>query len=164
MVGDEATVRRITIRRATAADVPDLVRLRRIMFEAMGWSDETQLDATGAASAAHFAESIPDGEFHGWVAVTSAGEVVSSGGLIVDQHLPTPGNLSGQIGYVLNVVTIPSYRRQGIAGRIMQTMLTWLKEQGIQRVTLHASDDGQSLYESLGFEPVTNEMRMETGR
>ena len=164
MVGDEAAVRGITIRRATAADVPDLIRLRRIMFEAMGWSDETQLDAAGTASAAHFAESIPDGEFHGWVAVTSAGEVVSSGGLIVDQHLPTPGNLSGRVGYVLNVVTDSQYRRQGIARRVMQEMLEWLAAQDIQRVVLHTSDQGRSLYESLGFVPMPNEMKLERSK
>jgi GNAT superfamily N-acetyltransferase len=43
----------------------------------------------------------------------------------------------------------------------MQTALQWLDERGIRRVTLHATDVGQSLYESLGFEPVPNEMRLE---
>jgi hypothetical protein len=41
----------------------------------------------------------------------------------------------------------------------MQVILEWLAEQGIQRVALHTSDDGRSLYESLGFQP-SNEMRL----
>jgi GNAT superfamily N-acetyltransferase len=49
--------------------------------------------------------------------------------------------------------------RRGIARRIMQAMLQWLAEQGIQRVTLHATDVGRSLYEALGFEE-SNEMRL----
>jgi ribosomal protein S18 acetylase RimI-like enzyme len=149
----------ITIRQATADDIPDLVRLRRIMFEGMGWGDHEHLPAAEAASAAYLAEAIPSGEFQGWVAATSAGRIVSVGGVIVDQHMPTPGNLSGRIGYVLNVATEPCYRRRGIARRIMQAMLAWLKEQGVQRAALHASDHGRPLYESLGFEP-TNEMRL----
>ena len=123
-----------------------------------------ELDAMQAASATYFAEAIPGGRFHGWLAVTSAGEVVSTGGVILDQHIPTPGNLSGKIGYILNIVTVPSRRRRGIARRVLQTILAWLAEQGIQRVELHTSDDGRSLYESLGFEPTTHEMRLEIGK
>ena len=59
----------------------------------------------------------------------------------------------------MTVVTVPRYRRRGIARRVMQVILEWLAEQGIQRVALHTSDDGRSLYESLGFQP-SNEMRL----
>lgn len=56
----------ITIRQATMADIADLVRLRRMMFEAMGFDDPAQLDAADAAAAAYFAEAIPASRFHGW--------------------------------------------------------------------------------------------------
>ena len=149
----------VTVRQATVADVPDLVRLRRQMFEAMGFDDPAQLDVADAAAAAYFAEAIPAGRFHGWLAITSAGVAVSSGGVVVDQHPPGPSNLSGQIGYIMNVVTAPRYRHQGIARRIMQVMLKWLAEQGIQRVTLHTTYMGRPLYEEVGFVD-SNEMRL----
>jgi len=40
----------ITIRQAAVADIPNLVRLRRMMFEAMGFDDPAQLDAAGVRS------------------------------------------------------------------------------------------------------------------
>jgi GNAT superfamily N-acetyltransferase len=150
----------IAIRVATPDDIPDLVRLRRMMFEAMGWGEHEQLAAAEVASAADLAEAIPAGKFHAWVAVTSTGETVSTGGVIVDQHLPTPGNLSGKIGCVLNVATDPRYRRRGLARRIMQAILDWLAECGVQKIVLHTSDAGRPLYASLGFEPMTNEMQL----
>ena len=55
--------------------------------------------------------------------------------------------------------TDPEFRRQGIARRLMQTMIDWCRKEGFVRVDLHASDKGRPLYESLGFEP-TNEMRL----
>ena len=149
----------ITIRQATVADVRDLVRLRRMMFEAMGFGDPAQLDAADAAAAAYFAGAIPAGEFYGWLAVTVGGEVVSSGGVVFDQHPPGPSNLSGRIGYIMNVVTISRYQRQGIARRIMQVMVKWLAEQGIQHVALHTTEVGQPLYEELGF-VNGNEMKL----
>jgi GNAT superfamily N-acetyltransferase len=158
---DDAPLRGITIRQATTDDIPDLVRLRRVMCEGMGWDDPVKLDEMEQTASAYFVEAIPTGDFRGWLAITPAGEAVGTGGVIIDQHIPIPANPSGKVGYILNVATIPSHRRQGIARRVLQTMLAWLGEQGIRRATLHTSDVGRSLYESLGFRPVPNEMRLE---
>jgi GNAT superfamily N-acetyltransferase len=59
----------------------------------------------------------------------------------------------------MNVFTEPEYRRLGLARRLMVTMLDWLRQEKFGTVSLHASEYGRSLYESLGFE-ATNEMRM----
>lgn len=152
----------ITIRQATVADIADLVRLRRMMFETMGFNDPAQLDASDAATAAYFAEAIPADKFHGWLAVTPTGEAVSSGGVVFDQHPPSPGNLSGRVGYIMNVVTVPRYRRQGVARRIMQAVLAWLAERRIERVALHTTEMGKPLYEELGFAD-SNGMRLKLG-
>lgn len=150
----------IKIRQATIADIPDLVRLRRMMFESMQAATPAKLGTAESAWVAYFAEAIPAETFHGWLAVTSEDEVVSACGVVIDQHPPTPGNLSGRIGYVMNVVTIPEYRRRGLARRVTQAALQWLEERGIQRVALHTTEVGQPLYESLGFELVPNAMRL----
>jgi ribosomal protein S18 acetylase RimI-like enzyme len=152
--GDE-----ITIRQATVSDIPDLVCLRRVMFESMGFDDPVQLASADAAAAAYFAKSIPAEAFTGWLAITSTGVVVGSGGVVIDQHPPGPGNLSGQVGYIMNLVTAPGYRRQGIARRVMQAMLEWLAERKTRHVTLHATEAGRPLYRELGFVD-SNEMRL----
>jgi len=149
----------ITIRCAGVDDVPHLVRLRRLMFEAMGEQEQTALDAGDEAAAAFMHRAIPKGTFRAWVAVTPEGEVVSTGGVMIDQHVPTPRGPSGKIGYVLSVATLPAYRRRGLARRIVETILEWLTAQGIRKIALHASEPGRPLYESFGFEP-TNEMRL----
>jgi GNAT superfamily N-acetyltransferase len=64
-----------------------------------------------------------------------------------------------QRAVILNVYTEPEFRKRGIARFIMMTILTWLKEQGLRSVNLHASAEGRRLYEKLGFE-ATNEMRL----
>jgi GNAT superfamily N-acetyltransferase len=149
----------VSIRQASSADVPELVRLRRTMFEAMGIDDAQRLAATDAANAAYFSQAVPAGQFHGWLAVTAAGEAVGSGGVVIDQHPPGPGNLSGRVGYIMNLVTDPRYRRRGIARRVMQVMINWLADQGVQVMALHATEVGRPLYEELGFAD-SNEMRL----
>ena len=154
MVSDE-----ISIRQATVQDIPDLVRLRRMMFESMGYNDPAQMDPADAAASAYLAQAMPAKQFYGWLAVTPTGEAVGSGGVVFDQHPPGPTNISGRTGYIMNLVTDPRYRRRGIARRMMRTMIEWLAGQNIQRVTLHATDVGQPLYEELGFVD-SNEMSL----
>ena len=149
----------ISIRQAAVADIPDLVRLRRMMFETMGYDDPAQLNTSDAASESYFSAAIPAGSFRGWLAVTSKDITIGCGGVVIDRHPPGPSNLSGRIGYIMNLVTDPDYRRRGIARRMMQVMLEWLAEQNIGCMSLHATEVGRPLYEKLGF-VANNEMRL----
>jgi GNAT superfamily N-acetyltransferase len=61
---------------------------------------------------------------------------------------------------IVNVYTEPAWRRHGLARGLMVAMLDWLRQEGYGTVSLHASDFGRPLYESLGFRS-TNEMRLQ---
>ncbi len=152
-------IEEILIRQTTILDLPDLVRLRRIMFESMGFEDPNRLDIADKASSNYFSKAIPNEQFFGWLAFSSANEAVGSGGIVIDYHPPEPVNLLGKIGYIMNQVIIPEFRRKGISRRLMQTMLIWLKDSNIQISSLHTTEDGRHLYEELGFES-SNEMRL----
>jgi ribosomal protein S18 acetylase RimI-like enzyme len=62
-----------------------------------------------------------------------------------------------QKGYIWGVYVEPSYRRQGIATKLMQEAMTYLKEIGCVKAVLHASDRGKLLYSGLGY-GESNEM------
>ena len=62
-------------------------------------------------------------------------------------------------GNILNVYTEPAHRRQGMARALMQIALDWCRANGVGAVILHASPDGRTLHESLGF-VATNETRV----
>jgi len=73
--------------------------------------------------------------------------------------VPRPGHLDGQPeGLIVSVWTEPGHRRRGVATRVVGAILAWCREQGVTRVSLHASAEGRGLYERFGFWP-TNEMR-----
>ena len=149
----------ISIRKATVSDIPDLVKLRRLMFESMGHDNHELLDAGDLAVETFFQEFIPVNKFQGWVAVNSHGDIVSNIGLIIDHHPPSPRNLSGKIAYLMNLCTLSNYRRQGIARKLLDEALTTIKQMGIKKVTLHATELGKGLYTQLGF-TNTSEMRL----
>jgi ribosomal protein S18 acetylase RimI-like enzyme len=150
---------KFSVRKATFADIPDLVKLRRLMFESMGYTDSNDLRASDLAVEEYFKSTIPTGTFQGWIAESSTGEILGSGGVVIDQHPPGPNNFTGKIAYIMNLCTYPEHRQRGIGRRIMEEIITWIKQANIEQASLHATDIGKRLYLDLGFND-SNEMRM----
>jgi GNAT superfamily N-acetyltransferase len=148
----------ITIRPATPADIPEILRQRRAMYEDMNYNDASALDAMAKLSADFLAKALTDGSFHAWLALENEGPI-AGGAVIITPWPAHPYDLECRRATILNVYTDREYRRRGIARQLLQTMIAWCKREGLARVTLHASDQGRNLYESLGFEP-SNEMRL----
>jgi GNAT superfamily N-acetyltransferase len=146
------------IRGATPADVDAIAHHRVEMFGDMGLLENADRPALMAATRAYLREALPRGEYYGWV-VELHGRVIAGAGAFCRTLMPNPdAPEGGEEVYVLNVYTEPEHRRRGLARQLMQVILAWCQARGVARVTLHASDDGRPLYESLGFLP-TNEMR-----
>jgi GNAT superfamily N-acetyltransferase len=144
------------IRPATTKDIPEILRQRRAMYEDMDYRDADALAAMVSVSADYLTKALSDGSFRAWLA--SVGDRVVAGGAIIVSPWPAhPYDLECRRATILNVYTYPEYRRRGIARRLLQTMIDWCKREGFARVKLHASKDGRSVYEGLGFE-IGNEM------
>jgi len=154
----------VHVRRATVADIPALVHHRVSMYRDMGelsTSDEARLFE---ATTAYLRSAIDSGEYLAWLAVTSRGpeQVIAGAGLIVRPMIPRPGSAGGievREAQVVNVYTESAWRRRGIAALVMNELLDYTRANHLNRVSLHASDEGRPLYASLGFAP-TNEMRL----
>jgi GNAT superfamily N-acetyltransferase len=150
----------ITIREAGQRDLAVILHHRRAMFENMGYENEAVLDDVEATSRPFFARALAEGWYRAWLAQNAAGEVVAGGGILILPWPSHPRDSQTRRPMIVNVYTEPAYRRRGLARRLMVAMLDWLRQQGYNTVSLHASDFGRSLYESLGFK-ATNEMRLQ---
>jgi len=148
----------ITIREASLADIPEILRQRCGMYEDMGTKDRDALTAMAKLSADYLSKAMTDGSFRAWLAC-DGDRVAAGGAVIITPWLAHPYDLECRRVTILNVYTNPEYRRRGVARKIMQTIIDWCEAEGFARVTLHASEDGRHLYESLGFE-ASNEMRL----
>jgi len=148
----------ITIRKGTTADIPEIVRQRRRMCEDMACTDTDALSAMVSVTADYLKQAIPIGSFLSWLAWDN-GRVAAGGAIVISPWPAHTYDLQCRRATILNVYTEPEYRRRGIARQIMETMIAWCKQEGFARVSLHASNQGRHLYESLGFED-SNEMRL----
>lgn len=149
---------RVTIRPATLDDLGTLVRHRRGMFEDMHPDlRKRDLDEADRAFRAWARRGMKAGEYAGFVA-EAEGRAVASGCVWLQPVQPRPGWTKGRQAYLLGMFTEPAWRGKGIARRIVQAAMRWSRERGHPRLTLHASQMGQPVYEKLGFER-TWEMR-----
>ena len=90
---------------------------------------------------------------------------MAGAGVQLQPILPRPLDLStigeGRQGTIVNVFTEPQWRRLGIAGLLIKEIIIWSRKEQIDRLILHASEEGRSIYERLGF-VANNEMRFES--
>lgn len=148
-----------TIRPATQADIPTIVTHRRKMFEDMQVAKPEAIERGTEAALPWLEDRFASGYYRGWLAVNAAGEVVAGAGLMLLDWPPGPIDHTATRGYILNVYTEQAYRRRGLARRLVQRLMDWCYDNGIYTVTLHASEAGRPIYESLGFR-ASNEMRL----
>jgi ribosomal protein S18 acetylase RimI-like enzyme len=137
-------------RLAVPGDAAELVRLRALMFESMGF------DVSGSrwrsTCLAHLEEGLADGRFLGAVVDAPDGSGLACSGLAeVSKRIPSPGNPSGAAAYLSSFSTDPRWRRRGMARRVLQLLLDRLRENDVRRIELHATDDGLPLYRCFGF-------------
>jgi GNAT superfamily N-acetyltransferase len=158
MSANPATTNDLQIREATLADIPEILRQRRAMYEDMDYKEAAALSAMVSVTTSYLAKAIADGSFRSWLAAVE-NRTVAGGAIIISPWPAHPYDLECRRATILNVYTDRDYRRRGIARRILQTIIAWCQSEGFARVDLHASPDGRHLYESLGFEPG-NEMRL----
>jgi len=145
----------ITYRLATVDDVDALADLRWRMETERHPEVSADRDAYFAAARASIHGEIERGAHIGFLA-ESGGEVIACAILIWWPMLPTLTELHRTRGYVSSVYTAPAYRRQGIARRLMENLMTRAREMGMSRLILNASTMGRPLYLDLGFTPPSS--------
>ncbi len=155
--------------RLAAPDDADIIGAHRAqMFYDMGDIPDHLFDQFRAMSRERLREQLTSGEYIGWLAspVDSLGKIVGGAGVQLRRVMPHPltsPNGESRIGegrhaIILNVYTEPVWRRRGVAALLMRHIIDWSREQKLDRLVLHASDEGRALYEKLGF-VLTNEMK-----
>lgn len=79
-------------------------------------------------------------------------EIISSVFLVIIEKPANPSFMSGKIGNMLNVYTKPEYRKKGIAGQLLKSVINEARERNLSYIELKSTKAGFNLYKKLGFE------------
>lgn len=78
-------------------------------------------------------------------------EVVGIGGMTIREHPGSFRNPGGTMGYIMNMYTVPAYRRKGISSAILHKLVESGREMGIGMFELQATQLGEPVYRKYGF-------------
>ena len=81
-------------------------------------------------------------------------DIIACAFLLIVEKPMSPSFITGKTGTVLNVYTKPEYRNKGYAKKLMTMMLEEATAQDVSVIELKSTEDGYSLYKSVGFEDV----------
>lgn len=142
----------ITYHKATIDDISALVD-NRILFaiELSGGQSVEDIQSLRNQMTNYFSKAIQDNTCISFIAKCDG--IVAGIGSV---HLrEMPGNFknpSGKWGYIMNMYTIPSFRRKGICKNILNVLVEEGKKYGYYAFELHATKEGEKVYSQEGFE------------
>jgi ribosomal protein S18 acetylase RimI-like enzyme len=142
----------VIVRPATFDDVPELIRLRELLFRRVLDSGDPAAEGNWREEFARDVKERLGGSLGVFVVDGEEGRLAACGLGLIEYRLPAPFQPSAQVGYVLGMVTDPSHRGRGYAHLIMMGLLEWFQSQGVTRVDLHAPQEAAALYRSTGFQ------------
>lgn len=141
-----------TIRRASAADAPELARLRWDFSpdEVADWRGDY---AEYARDFAAFAEkALGGGDWLVWVAEVS-GRLVGNVWVPRFGKVPRPGAFAGCWGYVTNVYVEEAARDRGVGSLLLGAAVDCAKAAGWELLLVWPSERSVPFYRRAGFAP-----------
>ena len=151
------------VREATVRDLDLLVRHRRRMFEEISDAGPAELDAVDRAFRRWARARLRSRRYIGFLVEAGRGRIPASGALWIMPLPPRPWAVRGLAPYLMSMYTEREERHKGYATLVVRAAVRWAREHGYPVVLLHASDEGQGIYERAGFRP-TSEMRLRFDR
>lgn len=139
--------------KATLKDIGVLTDLRiAYLNEDLGVISDKNLDLMQATLPSYYEKHL-NKDLMVYVARDEE-DIVACAFLLIVEKPMSSSFITGKTGTVLNVYTKPEYRKKGYAKKLMTMMLEGAKAQGLSVIDLKATEDGYSLYKSVGFEDV----------
>jgi GNAT superfamily N-acetyltransferase len=147
-------------KRATIEDIDELVTTRIIVLRAANkLSDDVDMSVVEKESCAYYKRALESGEHIAYLVYDNE-TFIGTGGVSFYQVMPTYHNPTGKKAYIMNMYTVPEYRRQGIAVHTLDLLVKDAREQGVSQIALEATDMGRPLYEKYGFVKMEDEMEL----
>ena len=145
-------MKNITYHKATRDDIETLVDNRiKFAIELSGEQTAEAISTLKIQMTDYFSRAITKNKCISFIAKCD-GEIAGIGSVQIREQTGNFKNPSGKWGYIMNMYTIPVFRRNGICKDILNKLITEAVKLGITAFELHATKEGELVYKQNGFE------------
>ena len=143
----------IEIRKAGLDELALLMEWRmRVLDEVFPDSNEENRETIRRNNERYYKTHLEEGAHTACFAVDKeTGAIVGCGGICYQKEMPSPDNLSGTNGYLMNIFSLPEWRGQGIGRKIIEFLIQDAQSRGTEKIYLESSEMAKNLYYEIGF-------------
>jgi ribosomal protein S18 acetylase RimI-like enzyme len=155
----------IELKRAGPGDLSLLSEWRmRVLNEVFPDTDPDNIPAIRLNNEDYYKKHLSDGSHTACFALDAeSGRILGCGGICYQEEMPSPDNLTGQNGYIMNIYTLPEARGEGIGRQIVEYLIADAKARGTEKIYLESSEIAKNLYHSMGFIDMRDYMLLPQG-
>jgi len=147
----------IAYKKASIDDVETLSAMRVAMLCEEGYADPDFQETLFQNTSEYLRKGLSDSSIDLWVAAADDAIIA----MCCLNYFWLPPNelcLNGKSAHLGNMYTLPEYRRQGIASKLLELAAAEAKSNQCERLLLVPTEQGAPLYEKFGFQPWFNAM------
>jgi ribosomal protein S18 acetylase RimI-like enzyme len=141
----------ITCRLATLKDLGILIDYRILLIKAVQKEIPLQNEKKlRTALKAYYTQAMKGKTCFSYIA-ESQKHAIAFGTLVLWNK---PGNfntITGKVGYILNIYTLPDYRGLGAATLVLDKLISHARKLKVRKLELHATVIGEPIYRKAGF-------------
>ncbi|MGL1904410.1 MAG: GNAT family N-acetyltransferase [Fibrobacterales bacterium] len=137
------------IRKANTSDLSRIADLRFDMFKDIGTTDLLIENFKSETIEYYNAQYESNACTHHVYEIE--GEIIACAGAIIKSDFPSQFFKQKHYGYIMDVYVTDSYRKQGIATKLIESLYPWFRDMKISSIKLDSSANGIALYQKLNF-------------
>lgn len=153
---------KLSVKRASFDDLETLMEWRmRVLAEVFSDSEQPDWKVIRKNNEDYYREALSADTHTACFALDEDdGGIIGCGGICYQKEMPSPDNLTGTNGYLMNIYTLPVYRGQGVGRRIVEFLVDDAKKRRTEKIYLESAKDAKHLYEEIGFSEMQDYMKL----
>ena len=136
------------------AELPELSLIMewrmRVLKEVFCLPEDTDMTEPCSAKEQYYREHLQDST-HTAVFACVGERIIGCGEICYQTEMPSPDNPNGKCGYLMNIYTLPEYRRMGVGREIVSFLIKDAQLKNVKKLSLESSEMAEKLYQSTGF-------------
>ncbi|MCH3963676.1 MAG: GNAT family N-acetyltransferase [Clostridium sp.] len=145
----------IVIKKAAQKDIPLIFQLRELLFKESGFKDDFYIENVKEKTIDFYKNQYNENKMQHFIGYNSEGKVIGVAGSLIKNDFPYFLFKPGFYGWIVDVYTLPKFRKNGMASRLLDLNIQWIKSRGACEIQLLAfSKEAIKVYRDFGFKDV----------